>query len=112
MNTTTKIAVAVLAGAVAGGTCPSDVNNDGTVGIQDFLQVLSDWGPCPSATVVDYQTLDQPGYVGCRLWSDNTLEIGADPYGIEPHTTKTCGIAASPFLTPANGRFSTHHRCR
>ncbi len=27
--------------------CPSDVTGDGTVGIDDFLQVLADWGPCP-----------------------------------------------------------------
>lgn len=27
--------------------CPSDSDADGTVGILDFLRVLSDWGPCP-----------------------------------------------------------------
>ncbi len=27
--------------------CPSDVTGDGTVGINDFLQLLADWGPCP-----------------------------------------------------------------
>ena len=26
--------------------CPSDVTGDGTVGINDFLQVLADWGAC------------------------------------------------------------------
>jgi hypothetical protein len=28
-------------------TCPGDTNGDGQVAINDFLQVLSDWGPCP-----------------------------------------------------------------
>jgi len=28
-------------------TCPADVNNDGIVGINDFLDLLSAWGPCP-----------------------------------------------------------------
>ena len=26
--------------------CRSDVNNDGDVGILDFLQVIGEWGPC------------------------------------------------------------------
>ena len=29
-----------------GDPCPSDVNNDGTVGINDFLDLLAAWGPC------------------------------------------------------------------
>jgi hypothetical protein len=27
--------------------CPEDLDFDGVVGIQDFLQILSLWGPCP-----------------------------------------------------------------
>ncbi len=27
--------------------CPADIDNDGTVGINDFLDVLANWGPCP-----------------------------------------------------------------
>ena len=46
MRTKTLVIVALLAFA-AGGTCPSDVNNDGTVGINDFLDLLAAWGPCP-----------------------------------------------------------------
>ena len=43
----TKTLVIVALAFAAGGTCPSDVNNDGTVGINDFLQLLADWGSCP-----------------------------------------------------------------
>jgi hypothetical protein len=33
---------------IAGGpTSPGDVDNDGIVGIEDFLAVLGAWGPCP-----------------------------------------------------------------
>ena len=27
--------------------CPGDIDNDGEVGITDFLKVLANWGPCP-----------------------------------------------------------------
>ena len=27
--------------------CPADVDNDGAVGINDFLALLAAWGPCP-----------------------------------------------------------------
>ena len=100
MNTTTKIAVAVLAGAIAGGTCPSDVNNDGTVGIQDFLQVLGDWGPCPSAQVVD---LSRRGLGGgdqgfLRLWSDGRIDenVWDDSEGWSGWQTFPAGIAPTP----------------
>ncbi len=26
--------------------CPSDIDNDGEVGIVDFIKLLSDWGSC------------------------------------------------------------------
>ena len=45
----TKLIIITLLALAVGGTCPSDVNSDGTVGITDFLQVLGAWGPCPSA---------------------------------------------------------------
>ncbi len=38
----TKSLVIVALPFAAGGTCPSDVNNDGTVGINDFLTLLGD----------------------------------------------------------------------
>jgi hypothetical protein len=37
-----KLVIVALLAFAAG-----DVNNDGTVGINDFLQLLGDWGPCP-----------------------------------------------------------------
>ena len=40
----TKITVVALLAFAAGGTCPSDVTNDGAVGINDFLAVLAAWG--------------------------------------------------------------------
>jgi len=43
----TKTLVIIALAFAAGGTCPSDVNNDGTVGINDFLGLLAAWGPCP-----------------------------------------------------------------
>ena len=88
MRTKTLILVALLAFA-AGGTCPSDVNNDGTVGINDFLQVLSDWGPCPSARLVAMAniaqsfSLDGDNSLAVRIWSDNTLQIGMDILGFD-----------------------------
>lgn len=30
-----------------GTSCPSDLDGDGMTGIVDFLQLLSNWGPCP-----------------------------------------------------------------
>ena len=53
------IIITTLLALAVGGTCPSDVNNDGTVGIQDFLQVLGAWGPCPAPTVVAIETNNQ-----------------------------------------------------
>ena len=42
----TKTLIIVALAFAAGGTCPSDVNNDGTVGILDFLDLLGAWGDC------------------------------------------------------------------
>ena len=75
MRTKTLVIVALLAFA-AGGTCPSDVNNDGTVGINDFLQVLADWGPCPAPKLVDFHK--ESNDFSFRLWSDNRLEVRND----------------------------------
>jgi hypothetical protein len=41
--------------------CPADVDGDGIVGINDFLQVLAAWGPCASPCVED---IDEDGTVG------------------------------------------------
>ncbi|MCP4759044.1 MAG: hypothetical protein GY894_11145 [Planctomycetes bacterium] len=29
------------------GVCPSDIDGSGDVGVDDLLQVIGDWGPCP-----------------------------------------------------------------
>ena len=70
----TKTLVIVALAFAAGGTCPSDVNNDGTVGINDFLQVLRDWGPCPNAPRVVDVTEGNSSRLVWRLWSDGTVE--------------------------------------
>ena len=44
----------------AGGGCPADLDGDGTVGITDFLQLLSAWGPNPGHPA----DLDGDGTVG------------------------------------------------
>ncbi len=60
-----------------GDPCPSDIDNDGDVGITDFLQLLADWGPCPAGPprVVSITSVDVAGSsVVFRLWSDNRIE--------------------------------------
>ena len=59
-----------------GDPCPSDIDNDGIVGITDFLQVLADWGPCPSPsiTTVALGAGGPPGRASFRAWSDGRLE--------------------------------------
>ena len=76
MKTTTKLMLIVMLAFAAGGTCPSDVNNDGTVGINDFLQLLGDWGPCPTASVIAMEALQASVFQNIiRCWSDGRLEI-------------------------------------
>jgi hypothetical protein len=67
----TKLIIVALLAFTVGGTCPSDVNNDGTVGIQDFLQLLGEWGPCPSVSVIAIDSNYQRSF---RLWSDGVIE--------------------------------------
>ena len=71
----TKFIIVALLAFAAGGTCPSDVNNDGTVGIQDFLMVLGAWGPCPNATVVAMAADTNDGGAMAQLWSDGRLVL-------------------------------------
>ncbi len=77
MRITTKLMLVALIAFAAGGTCPSDVNNDGTVGINDFLQLLGDWGPCPNATVVGVGAVSLTADVIVRVWSDGLVEFKA-----------------------------------
>ena len=75
MKTSTKLMLIAMLALAVGGTCPSDVDNDGTVGINDFLQLLGDWGPCPSPPKV--VAMDGQGSVGpmFRVWSDGTIQF-------------------------------------
>ena len=106
------------AGSVAGNgdPCPSDIDNDGTVGITDFLQLLGDWGPCPAATIVDgVWSTGGPGTVLFRIWSDGFAEARPidfkDPKGMpfswlalpdNPDAPASQPIAVS---TNINGRY-------
>jgi len=53
------------------------VNNDGTVGINDFLQVLGDWGECPSSKVISisYMTVLSGTNFLVQLRSDRQLQV-------------------------------------
>ena len=66
----TKLIIITLLALAVGGACPSDVDNDGTVGIQDFLQLLGDWGPCERAQVVAVGAYHR---TVLQVWSDNTI---------------------------------------
>ena len=71
----TKLIIVALAAFTVGGTCPSDVNNDGTVGIQDFLQVLAEWGPCPEPSVIAVGGTDPSPVFVVRLWSTGLVQV-------------------------------------
>ena len=81
------VALAIVTLALAGDpTCPSDLNGDGNVATADLLQLYdlggglimvggSDWGPCPSASVVATTYLDDNNNaVVYRVWTDGTVE--------------------------------------
>jgi hypothetical protein len=42
------------------GSCPADVNGDGTVGVGDFLELLAEWGfnPCSHADLTGDRSVD------------------------------------------------------
>ena len=71
---------------VGGDPCPADIDDDGVVGINDFLHVLGTWGPCPSGSRVVHMntfTIFSGTQFLVRLRSDNRLEfylvtLGAD----------------------------------
>ncbi len=45
-------------------TCFGDVDGDGDVGIVEFMQVLADWGPCPSLPAPCESDYNRDGIVG------------------------------------------------
>ena len=90
-----KLVIVALLAFAAGGTCPSDVNNDGTVGINDFLQVLAAWGPCPSPRLVGASGAG-PGTFYARLWSDGVIEEFDPAEGIVEWTQVGGGAYTPP----------------
>ena len=101
----TKTLVIIALAFAAGGTCPSDVNNDGTVGINDFLAVLADWGPCSAPTVVDISADASPpaGHVlVVRAWSNGYLEFREQlptPWMPVPEDTGASGTSVVGITT-------------
>jgi subtilisin-like proprotein convertase family protein len=55
--------------------CDGDINGDRTVGILDFLQLLSEWGPCPGCA----SDLDGDGTVGVQDFLDLLANWGPCP---------------------------------
>ena len=114
MKTTTKLMLIAMLALAAGGTCPSDVNNDGTVGINDFLQLLGDWGPCPAPTVVD---ISADGHVPkdplvVRAWSNGFLEFRQQlpmPWMPVPEDTGASGTSVVGIAT-VNFDFSRNYQ--
>jgi hypothetical protein len=76
---TAHLVVQVSRPAAAGGAagvdpCPSDINDDATVDVVDFLQLLGDWGPCPNPPrLIDVSYLEGNSSV-VRLWTDGSVE--------------------------------------
>ena len=64
---------------VGGDPCPSDINNDAMVDVLDFLQVLGDWGPCPSNKVISMTE----AIVICALSSSSSLRSPSSLPGVE-----------------------------
>ena len=73
------VAALIVTLALAGDpTCPSDVDGDNNVGTTDLLQMLGDWGPCPSPPqVIQIDTRADTQVL--RLWSDGRIECGEQP---------------------------------
>lgn len=94
------VAAAVVMLALAGDpTCPSDIDNNGAVGTSDLLQLLSDWGPCPSpprlVDAIGSYNLVPPNGFHARLWSDGLIEE-FDPKVGGPVWTDVPGGAYTP----------------
>ena len=45
-------------------TCLGDVDGNGIVDVNEFLQVLADWGPCPALPAPCESDYDRDGIVG------------------------------------------------
>ncbi len=53
--------VAMAPAAIAGDSCPWDLDGDDSVGINDLLTLLEAWGPVPTPDPPDF---DGDGFVG------------------------------------------------
>jgi hypothetical protein len=56
--------------------CPWDLDGGGTVGVNDFLQLLAQWGPCPPACPADF---DGDGSVGVNDFLELLAHWGPCP---------------------------------
>ncbi len=54
-------ALALAPAAIAGVSCPWDLDGDGNVGVNDLLTLLAAWGPVPTPDPPDF---DGDGNVG------------------------------------------------
>ena len=61
------ITAALAPAAIAGVSCPWDLDHDGNVGISDLLTLLSAWGPVP--------TPDPPDFTGDSIVGTSDLLI-------------------------------------
>ena len=77
---TVNIIVQASRPADAGGVCESDITGDGEVGIDDFLQLLGEWGPCPPRVVAGV-AFGEDEARQVQLWSDNTIRYRHEPRG-------------------------------
>lgn len=83
--------------AGAGDPCPADIDNDGDVGINDFLQLLADWGPCPTPRVVAIESIFiHGGLFHFRLWSSGQVEIRRTETKLPNGQCWECGEAWPP----------------
>lgn len=70
------------AGGIAsrGDPCPADIDDNGTVNVQDFLILLGSWGDCPGPPrVIEMALVSNDGLY--RLWSDGMIERATNDAG-------------------------------
>jgi hypothetical protein len=68
-----------LTGCPVSAPCPADLDGDGTVGITDFLALLSAWGPCPAPPALCPADIDGDGSVGITDFLALLASWGACP---------------------------------
>ncbi len=73
---TIAAALALAPAAIAGVSCPWDLDNDGNVGFTDLLRLLEAWGPIPTPSPPDF---DGDGNVSITDLIDLVLNWGPCP---------------------------------